>query len=191
VQDLGVFQSHASRPEPAVNRDKAAGSESTFSDVRTRSRPQRGKAVTSVLKGEERYDLAVRYQPNTRHRRGDRDIRLLRLPASVCRSANLRRSHPGWRLGDIPEGTSLWPSYGVARSGQHVEEHRSVKTVKLPRVIAGVAASTNRRNAPKAAGADHSAHAPGDLLILYSMFSSMKWASLILITVPWRRLAEF
>src|SRR5713226_6523040 len=64
VQDLGIFRV-IGQPNLnlTVNRDKAARYGINVSDVQDAIETATGgKAVSSVLKGEERYDLVVRYQ---------------------------------------------------------------------------------------------------------------------------------
>ena len=68
VQDLGIFRV-IGQPNLnlTVNRDKAARFGINVSDVQDAIETAAGgKAVSSVLKGEERYDLVVRYQPQYR-----------------------------------------------------------------------------------------------------------------------------
>ena len=68
VQDLGIFRV-IGQPNLncKVNRDRAARFGINVSDVQDAVETATGgKAVSTVLKGEERYDLVVRYQPQYR-----------------------------------------------------------------------------------------------------------------------------
>src|SRR6185503_13270681 len=79
VQDLGIFRV-IGQPNLnlTVNRDKAARFGINVSDVQDAIETATGgKAVSAVLKGEERYDLVVRYQPQYRSTIEQIDIRIL------------------------------------------------------------------------------------------------------------------
>jgi cobalt-zinc-cadmium resistance protein CzcA len=195
VQDLGIFRV-IGQPNLnlMVNRDKAARFGINVSDVQDAIETATGgKAVSSVLKGEERYDLVVRYQPQYR--------------TTVEQIENIRMLAPsGERVSlgqlcdvEIKDGASeiyregnqryVAIKYGVRGRdlGSTVEEaiNTVTKSVKLPPGYrlewAGEYESQKRSQARLALVI------PLTLLviflILYSMFSSLKWASLILITV--------
>ena len=195
VQDLGIFRV-IGQPNLnlTVNRDKAARFGINVSDVQDAIETATGgKAVSSVLKGEERYDLVVRYQPQYRGTIEQiRDIRLLapsgervslgqlcdvaiRDGASeIYREGNqryvaIKYGVRGRDLGStveeaiasVTKGVKLPPGYRLEWAGEYESAQRSQKRLALiiPLTLLVI------------------------FLILYSMFSSVKWASLILITV--------
>ena len=195
VQDLGVFRV-IGQPNLnlTVNRDKAARFGINVSDVQDAIETATGgKAVTSVLKGEERYDLVVRYQPD--YRTTIEQIENIRLLAPSGERVSLGQ------LCDVAiqdgaseiyrEGNQRYVAikYGVRGRdlGSTVEEAISAvtHTVKLPpgyRLEWAGEYESQKRSQKRLALV-----IPLTLLviflILYTMFSSMKWASLILITV--------
>jgi len=152
-----------------------------------------GKAVSQVLKGEERYDLVVRYQPQ--YRSTIEQIRNIRLLASSGERVSLGQlCNIGMKDGASEvyrEGNSRYVAikYGVRGRdlGSTVEE--AIKTVeakvKLPpgyRLEWAGEYESQKRSARRL-----QVIIPLTLLliflILYSMFSSMKWASLVLLNV--------
>jgi cobalt-zinc-cadmium resistance protein CzcA len=195
VDDIGIFRV-IGQPNLnlTVNRDKAARFGINVSDVQDAIETATGgKAVSSVLKGEERYDLVVRYQPQYRETIEQiRDIRLLapsgervsigqlcdvaiRDGASeIYREGNqryvaIKYGVRGRDLGStveeaiasVTKGVKLPPGYRLEWAGEYESAQRSQKRLALiiPLTLLVI------------------------FLILYSMFSSVKWASLILITV--------
>jgi cobalt-zinc-cadmium resistance protein CzcA len=195
VQDLGIFRV-IGQPNLnlTVNREKAARFGINVSDVQDAIETATGgKAVSSVLKGEERYDLVVRYQPQFRSTIEEiEDIRLLapsgeRVALSQLCDVTIRDG-----ASEIyREGNQRYVAikYGVRGRdlGSTVEEAitKVTKNVKLPPGYrlewAGEYESQKRSQARLAV------IIPLTLLviylILYSMFSSLKWATLILFTV--------
>ncbi len=195
VQDLGIFRV-IGQPNLnlTVNRDKAARFGINVSDVQDAIETATGgKAVTSGLKGEERYDLAVRYQPQYRTTVEQiQDIRLLapsgervsigqlcdvaiRDGASeIYREGNqryvaIKYGVRGRDLGStveeaissVTKSVKLPPGYRLEWAGEYESQKRSQKRLALiiPLTLLVI------------------------FLILYTMFASVKWASLILITV--------
>jgi cobalt-zinc-cadmium resistance protein CzcA len=195
VQDLGIFRV-IGQPNLnlTVNRDKAARFGINVSDVQDAiETASGGKAVSEVLKGEERYDLVVRYQPQYRTTIEQiEDIRLLapsgervsigqlcdvaiRDGASeIYREGNqryvaIKYGVRGRDLGStveeainsVEKTVKLPPGYRLEWAGEYESQKRSQKRLELiiPLTLLVI------------------------FLILYSMFSSMKWASLILVTV--------
>jgi cobalt-zinc-cadmium resistance protein CzcA len=195
VQDLGIFRV-IGQPnlDLTVNRDKAARFGINVSDVQDAIETATGgKAVSSVLKGEERYDLVVRYQPQYRGTIEQiRDIRLLAASgervslgqlcdvairdgaSEIYREGNqryvaIKYGVRGRDLGStveeaiasVTKAVKLPPGYRLEWAGEYESAQRSQKRLALiiPLTLLVI------------------------FLILYSMFSSVKWASLILITV--------
>ncbi len=195
VQDLGIFRV-IGQPNLnlTVNRDKAARFGINVSDVQDAIETATGgKAVTTVLQGEERYDLVARYQPQ--YRSTVDEIKNIRLLAPSGERVSLGQ------LCDVTikdgaseiyrEGNSRYVAikYGVRGRdlGSTVEEAMTTveKDVKLPPGYrlewAGEYESQKRSSARLRI------IIPLTLLIifliLYTMFQSMKWAGLILMTV--------
>ena len=152
-----------------------------------------GKAVSQVLKGEERYDLVVRYQPQ--YRRTIEQIQNIRLQAPSGERVSLGQlctiSMKDGASEVYREGNSRYVAikYGVRERdlGSTVEEAmKTVQTkVKLPpgyRLEWAGEYESQKRSARRLA-----VIIPLTLLliflILYSMFSSMKWATLVLLNV--------
>jgi cobalt-zinc-cadmium resistance protein CzcA len=195
VDDIGIFRV-IGQPNLnlTVNRDKAARFGINVSDVQDAVETATGgKAVSSVLKGEERYDLVVRYQPE--YRTTIEQIRNIRLLApsgervslgqlcdvairdgasEIYREGNqryvaIKYGVRGRDLGSTVEeaiasvnkAVKLPPGYRLEWAGEYESAQRSQKRLALiiPLTLLVI------------------------FLILYSMFSSVKWASLILITV--------
>jgi cobalt-zinc-cadmium resistance protein CzcA len=195
VQDLGIFRV-IGQPNLnlTVNRDKAARFGINVSDVQDAIETATGgKAVSAVLKGEERYDLVVRYQPQ--YRTTIEQIENIRLLApsgervslgqlcelairdgasEIYREGNQRYvaikygvrgrdlgSTVEEAIGSVTKTVKLPPGYRLEWAGEYESQKRSQKRLALiiPLTLLVI------------------------FLILYSMFSSVKWASLILITV--------
>ena len=152
-----------------------------------------GKAVSQVLKGEERYDLVVRYQPQ--YRSTIEQIQNIRLLAASGERVSLGQlCHISMKDGASEvyrEGNSRYVAikYSVRGRdlGSTVEE--AIKTVRakvqMPpgyRLEWAGEYESQQRSARRLA-----VIIPLTLLliflILYSMFSSMKWASLVLLNV--------
>src|SRR5579859_5081288 len=152
-----------------------------------------GKAVSQVLKGEERYDLVVRYQPPYRSTIEQiENIRLLAASGERVSLGQLCTINMKDGASEVyREGNSRYVAikYGVRGRdlGSTVEE--AIKTVeskvKLPpgyRLEWAGEYESQKRSARRLA-----VIIPLTVLliflILYSMFSSMKWASLVLLNV--------
>jgi cobalt-zinc-cadmium resistance protein CzcA len=195
VQDLGVFRV-IGQPNLnlTVNREKAARFGLNVSDVQDAiETASGGKAVTSVLKGEERYDLVARYQPQYRSTAeeienirllapsGERvslgqlcDVAIQDGASEIYREGNQRYvaikygvrgrdlgSTVGEAIGAVTKAVKLPPGYRLEWAGEYESQKRSQKRLALVIPITLLVI----------------------FLILYSMFSSVKWASLILLTV--------
>ena len=195
VADLGVFRV-IGQPNVnlAVNRAKADRYGINVSDVQDAVQTAVGSnAVTQVLKGEERYDLTVRYQQPYR--------------ATIEEISNIRLLAPsGERVAlsqlcdiKVEDGASM--IYREANSryiaikysvrerdlGSTVEESmdKVSKAVKLPPGYtidwAGEYESQKRANARFALIVPITVVAI--FLLLYSAFGSFKWAALVMMTV--------
>ena len=195
VQDLGIFRV-IGQPNLnlTVNRDKAARFGINVSDVQDAIETATGgKAVSEVLRGEERYDLVVRYQPQYRSTieqiedirilapSGERvslgqlcDVSIKDGASEIYREGNsryvaIKYSVRGRDLGSaveeaissVTKNVMLPPGYRLEWAGEYESQKRSQKRLEIiiPLTLLVI------------------------FVILYTMFSSMKWASLILITV--------
>jgi heavy metal efflux system protein len=152
-----------------------------------------GKAVTQVLRGEERYDLTVRYQPQFRSTMEEiKDIRILAPSgervslgqlcsiglkdgaSEVYREGNsryvaIKYGVRGRDLGGTVEEAiqkvtkyvKLPPGYRLEWAGEYESQQRSARRLRIiiPLTLVLI------------------------FMILYSMFSSIKWATLILANV--------
>ena len=127
VQDLGIFRV-IGQPNLnlTVNRDKAARFGINVSDVQDAIETATGgKAVSTVLKGEERYDLVARYQPQ--YRSTVDEIENIRLLAPSGERVSLGQlcdvDYQGRRFGDLPRRELALCGHQVrrsrARSGKH------------------------------------------------------------------------
>ena len=195
IQDLGLFRV-LGQPNLnfAVDRDAAARHQINAADVQDAIQTAvGGNAVTQVLKGEQRYDLVLRYLPAYRDTREAIEQTRLVAPsgervslAQLCTVESADGASEVYR-----EGNQRYVAikYGVRGRdlGSAVEEAiaKVSQQVKLPTGYridwAGEYASQQRAQRRLALVI------PLTLLvifmILYSMFGSMKWAGLILATV--------
>jgi len=195
VQDLGIFRVIG---QPNLNlevdRQKAARYQINVADVQDAIQTAiGGTAVSQVLQGEQRYDLVVRYLPQYRDtREAIENIRLLAPSGERVSLAQLCKVDVTDGAEEIyREGNSRYIAikYGVRGRdlGSTVEEAMAKvqKEVALPTGYhlewAGEYESQKRSQARLAL------IIPLTLLliflILYTMFTSMKWATLILINV--------
>jgi len=195
IQDLGLFRV-LGQPNLnfTVDRDAAARYQINTSDVQDAIQTAiGGNALTQVLKGEQRYDLVMRYLPTYRNTR--EAIEQTRLVAPSGERVSLRQlcnvDAADGASEVYREGNQRYVAikYGVRGRdlGSAVEEAiaKVNKQVKLPvgyRIDwAGEYASQQRAQRRLAIVI------PLTLvvifMILYSMFGSMKWAGLILATV--------
>jgi cobalt-zinc-cadmium resistance protein CzcA len=195
VSDLGIFRV-IGQPnlDLTVNRAQAARFGINVSDVQDAIETATGgKAVSTVLRGEERYDLVARYQPQYRETveqienirllapSGERvslaqlcDLKIHDGASEIYREGNsryvaLKYSVRGRDLGSTVEEAistvthkvNLPPGYRLEWAGEYESQKRS--TARL-RIIIPITLLVI-------------------FLLLYAMFGSMKWASLILATV--------
>ncbi|HEY3838311.1 MAG TPA: CusA/CzcA family heavy metal efflux RND transporter, partial [Bryobacteraceae bacterium] len=195
VQDLGLFRV-LGQPNLNLTVDRVAAARYgiNVSDVQDAIQTAvGGNALTQILQGERRYDLVLRYQANNRDtQEAVRNIRLLAPTGERVSLAQLCDVKVEDGASEIyREGNSRYVAikYGVRGRdlGGAVEEaiRKVDREVKLPTGYhidwAGEYASQQRAQKRLAI------IIPLTLLvifmILYSMFSSMKWAGLILMTV--------
>ena len=152
-----------------------------------------GNALTQVLQGEQRYDLVMRYLPNYRNtKEAIENIRLLSPSGERVSLAQLCKIQVADGASEVSrEGNQRYIAikYGVRGRdlGGAVEEaiKKVTEQVKLPTGYhidwAGEYASQQR--AQKRLELIIPLTLLVIFMILYSMFGSMKWASLILATV--------
>jgi cobalt-zinc-cadmium resistance protein CzcA len=195
VQDLGLFRV-VGQPNLnfTVDRDAAARYQINAADIQDAIQTAiGGNTLTQVLQGEQRYDLVMRYLPNFRNSREAIEQTRLVAPsgervalAQLCTVGVADGAAEVYR-----EGSRRYVAikYGVRGRdlGSAVEEAMAKvsRQVKLPLGYeidwAGEYASQQR------AQRRLTIVIPLTLLvifmILYSMFASMKWAGLILVTV--------
>jgi cobalt-zinc-cadmium resistance protein CzcA len=195
IQDLGLFRV-LGQPNLnfTVDRDAAARYQINTADVQDAIQTAiGGNALTQVLKGEQRYDLVMRYLPRYRNtREAIEQTRLVSPSGERVSLAQLCKVDPADGASEIyREGNQRYVAikYGVRGRdlGSAVEEAiaKVGQRVKLPAGYridwAGEYASQQRAQRRLAIVI------PLTLLvifmILYSMFGSMKWAALILVTV--------
>jgi cobalt-zinc-cadmium resistance protein CzcA len=195
VDDLGLFRV-LGQPNLnfTVDRKAAARYQINVSDVQDAIQTAvGGNALSQVLDGEQRYDLALRYQQNYRNtKEAIENIRLVSPSGGRVSLAQLCKAQVADGASEVyREGNQRYVAikYGVrgrdlgSAVGEAIQKVES--RVKLPTGYridwAGEYASQQRAQKRLAI------IIPLTLLviffILYSMFGSMKWASLILITV--------
>jgi cobalt-zinc-cadmium resistance protein CzcA len=195
IEDLGLFRV-IGQPNLnlTVNREKAARFQINVADVQDAVQTAiGGNALTQVLQDEQRYDLVLRYLPQFRDRReaienirllspsGERvslaqlcDIQMLDGASEIYREANqryvaIKYSVRGRDLGGAVEeairkvnaGVKLPTGYHISWAGEYESQQRAARrlAIIIPLTLLLI------------------------FLILYSMFKSMKWASLILMNV--------
>ena len=195
VQDLGLFRV-IGQPNLniSVDREKASRYGLNVSDIQDAVETAiGGKAVSNVLQGEQRYDLAVRYQPE--FRATAEEIKCIRLVApsgervaleQVCNITVRDGASQIYR-----ENNSRYVAikYSVRGRdlGSTVEEaiRRVNREVKLPPGYylqwAGEYASAKRANARLAVIVPVTVAVI--FFLLYSMFNSFKWASLAMVSL--------
>jgi cobalt-zinc-cadmium resistance protein CzcA len=195
IEDLGLFRVLG---QPSLNftvdRTAAARYRINIADVQDAIQTAvGGAALTQVLQGEQRYDLVMRYLPKYRDtREAIGDIRLLAPSgervslAQLCNVAVVDGASEVYREGNQRYVAIKYGVRGRDLGGAVEEAIRKVdRGVKLPAGYhidwAGEYASQQRAQKRLAI------IIPLTLLvifmILYSMFGSMKWAGLILVTV--------
>jgi heavy metal efflux system protein len=195
IQDLGLFRV-IGQPNLnlTVNRQKAARFQINVADVQDAVQTAiGGNALTQVLQDEQRYDLVLRYLPQFRDRKeaienirlvspsGERvslaqlcDIQMLDGASEIYREANqryvaIKYSVRGRDLGGAVEEAiskvgkqvKLPTGYHINWAGEYESQQRAARrlAIIIPLTLLLI------------------------FLILYSMFKSMKWASLILMNV--------
>jgi len=195
VEDLGLFRV-LGQPNLnfTVDRSAAARYQINVSEVQDAIQTAvGGNALTQVLQGEQRYDLVMRYLPNYRDtREAIESIRLLSPSGERVSLAQLCKVQVADGASEVyREGNQRYVAikYGVRGRdlGGAVEEaiKKVEQQVKLPTGYridwAGEYASQQR--AQKRLMLIIPLTMLVIFMILYSMFGSMKWASLILVTV--------
>jgi heavy metal efflux system protein len=195
VSDLGLFRV-IGQPnlEFSVDREKAARFGINVSDVQDAIETAvGGKAVSQVLQGEQRYDITVRYEPKYRGtKEAIENIRLLSPSgervslAQLCKVDVLDGASEIYR-----EGNSRYVAlkYGVVGRdlGSTVDEaiRKVTKQVKLP--VGYKIDWAGEYESAKRSQRRLMIVVPITLLvicmILYTMFASLKWVSLILANV--------
>lgn len=195
VSDLGLFRV-IGQPNVnlVVNRKHADRYGINVSDIQDAIETAvAGKAVSEILKGEERYDLVVRYQPQYRDTieqikqirlvapSGERvslgqlcDVNVTDGASAIYREDNsryvaLKYSVLGRDLGStveeaisaVQKNVKLPPGYRLEWAGEYESAKRSQRrlAIIIPLTLMLI------------------------FMVLYSMFSSVKWASLILLNV--------
>ncbi len=195
IEDLGLFRV-IGQPNLnlTVNRQKAARYQINVADVQDAVQTAiGGNALTQVLQDEQRYDLVLRYLPQFRDRKeaienirlvspsGERvslaqlcDIQMLDGASEIYREANqryvaIKYSVRGRDLGGAVEEAikkvdtqvKLPAGYHIDWAGEYESQQRAARrlAIIIPLTLLLI------------------------FLILYSMFKSMKWASLILMNV--------
>ena len=195
IQDLGLFRV-IGQPNLNIVVDRAAASRYGINVTDIQDAVETavgGNAVTRVLRGEQVYDLTVRYQPQ--FRLTPNEIKQIRILApsgervslgqlcsistqdgasQIYREANsryvaLKYSVRGRDLGStveeamrkVSEKVKLPPGYTTEWAGEYQSEERANKRLSLivPMTVAMI------------------------FFLLYSMFGSFKWASLVMVTM--------
>ena len=195
VTDLGLFRV-IGQPNlnVRVDRDRANRYGVNVSDVQDAIETAvGGKAVSNVLVGEQRYDLVVRYLPQYRLTPGAiGNIRLLspsgeRVSLDQLSNVHIRDGASQIYRENNSRYVALKYSVRGRDLGSTVEEAISTvgRKVKLPTGYhlewAGEYASKQRAN--KRLALIVPITIAGIFLLLYSMFQSFKWASLVMVTV--------
>jgi cobalt-zinc-cadmium resistance protein CzcA len=195
VEDLGLFRV-LGQPNLniSVDRQQAARHGINVSDVQDAVETAvGGKAVSQVLQGEQRYDLVVRYQPNYRDtKEAIENIRLLapsgeRVSLSQLARVNVRDGASEIYREENSRYVAIKYSVRGRDLGSAVEEAmKEVKAkVKLP--VGYHIDWAGEYESQKRSQKRLMIVVPITLLvifiILYTMFSSAKWAGLILANV--------
>ncbi len=195
VQDLGLFRV-IGQPNlnVTVNREQAARYGINVFDVQDAIQTSvGGNAVTSVLEGEQRYDLVVRYL--SQYRTTPTSIANIRLLApsgervSLAQVSDITTRDGASQIYRENNSRYVALKYSVRGRdlGSTVGEaiDRVTKEVKLPPGYtlewAGEYASEQRANARLAVIVPVTM--AGIFMLLYSMFNSFKWAGVVMITV--------
>ena len=195
VEDLGVFRV-LGQPNlnVAVDREAAARYQINVSDVQDAIQTAvGGSALTQVLKGEARYDLTLRYQPQYRDTKDAiENIRLLSPAgervslAQICKISETDGASEVYREGNR-RYVAIKYSVRGRDLGSTVEEaiKKVNENVKLP--VGYTIDWEGEYASQKRANQRLMIVLPITILIifiiLYTMFKSFKWASLIMATV--------
>jgi heavy metal efflux system protein len=200
IEDLGVFRVLGQPNDNfAVDRQKAARYQINVADVQDAIQTAAGgNALTQVLRGEQRYDLVLRYLPQYRNtKQAIENIRLLSPSGervSLAQLCDVEERDGGseiYREGNERYVAIKYSVRGRDLGGAVEESIRKVdQLVKLPRGYhidwEGEYASEKRAEARLLV------IVPLTILlifiILYTMFRSFKWAILILVNVMLARI---
>jgi len=195
VQDLGLFRV-IGQPNLnfTVDRDKAARYQINVADVQDAIQTAvGGNAVSQVLQGEQRYDLVVRYLPQYRDtQEAIENIRLVAPSGERVSLAQLSKVKLVDGAEEIyREGSQRYVAikYGVRGRdlGSTVEEAMKKVTaqVKLPTgyVINWAGEYESQQRAQRRLMIIIPLTLVLIFFILYTMFTSMKWAGLVLMNV--------
>jgi len=195
IQDLGLFRV-IGQPNltVALDRQKAARYQISVADVQDAIQTAvGGNALTQVLQGEQRYDLVMRYLPGFRDRKeaienirllsptGERvslaqltNIKMADGASEIYREANqryvaIKYGVRGRDLGSavqeaikkVSAQVQLPPGYHIDWAGEYESQQRAQRrlAIIIPLTMLLI------------------------FFVLYSMFKSLKWASLILVNV--------
>jgi heavy metal efflux system protein len=195
ITDLGVFQV-TGQPDldVTVDRAKAARWQINVSDVQDAIQTAvGGNTLTQVLRGEESYNLTLRYLPKFRNtREAIEDIRLLSPSGervALSQLCDVREADEGSEIYRENNERYVAIKYGVRDRalGDAVREaiQKVNDQVKLPRGYhvgwEGEFQSELRAEARMAIIVPLTTLLI--FIILYTMFKSLKWATLILVTV--------
>ena len=195
IADLGVFRV-LGQPNLNVSVDRAAAARYQINVADVQDAIQTavgGNALTQVLKGEQRYDLVLRYLPAYRNtKEAIEDIRLLSPSGERVSLAQLCKINVADGASEIyREGNSRYIAIKYSVRGRDlggaVEEaiQKVGEKVKLPRGYhidwEGEYESEKRAQARLAIIVPLTVFLI--FLILYFMFTSLKWAGLILTNV--------
>jgi cobalt-zinc-cadmium resistance protein CzcA len=195
IEDLGLFRV-LGQPNlnVTVNRDAAARYQINVADVQDAIQTAvGGNALTQVLKGEQRYDLVLRYQqPFRSSQEAIENIRLLSPSGervSLAQLCNIKVSDGASEI--YREGNSRYIAVKFSVRGRDLggaveEAIKKVDTqVKLPRGY--LVKWEGEYESAKRAQARLAIIVPMTILlffiILYTMFGSFKWALLVLCNV--------
>jgi cobalt-zinc-cadmium resistance protein CzcA len=195
IQDLGLFRV-LGQPNLnfTVDRSAAARYQINVADVQDAIQTAvGGNALTQVLQGEQRYDLVLRYLPTYRDtKEAIESIRLLSPSGERVSLAQLCKIQVSDGASEVyREGNQRYIAikYGVRGRdlGGAVEEaiKKVDQQVKLPTgyTIDWAGEYASQQRAQKRLELIIPLTLLVIFMILYSMFGSMKWASLILATV--------
>jgi cobalt-zinc-cadmium resistance protein CzcA len=200
IQDLGVFQVLGQPNDNfIVDRQAAARYQINVADVQDAiSTAAGGNALTQVLQGEARYDLVMRYLPEYRNtKEAIQNIRLLAPTgervslAQLCKVEERDGGSEIYREGNQRYVAIKYSVRGRDLGGAVEEAMKNVSAkVELPRGYhidwEGEYKSLQRANERLAYVVPLTVLLI--FIILYSMFRSFKWATLILVNVMLARI---